>query len=70
LRRNATMRETFPFNHFTIAESDIVESWRDHWDDSAITAYANRTYFALPGRTQMDIMRYLIRNERSPRIAA
>ena len=64
------MRETFPFNHFTIAESDIVERWRRMHSDHIITQVANASLFRLNTRTQQELRWYIQRNPRSPRNAA
>lgn len=60
------MSESFPFDHFTLRETDQLEYWRRYASDRLIAVTPN----VIPGRTQEEIRSYLLRNPRKPREAA
>lgn len=66
----AAQSHKFPFlDHFTLAEAEIVETWRAHVSDAQIrnlTSWGVESRFRkdLPGRSVPEIWRYLARNRR------
>lgn len=64
--------DTFPWlSHFTIRESDAMETLRDKLADHQLTQVDVHTRHQLiKGRTYSEVLAYIRRNPRKPREAA